>query len=93
MRSLLAVVITMGVLIFVGIGVLVWGIATKMDSGAISARPALTLPAGSKVTHMTGDRKSLALYVTGKDGDKIYFIDPAKGLRAVMPVETAAPQK
>lgn len=88
MRSLLTVVISMGVLILVGVGVLVFGIVTKMDGDTTPTElPALVLPAGSKVEHMTGDSKSIILYVTNKDGDKLYYVHPKKGVRGVMPVQ------
>ena len=77
MRGMIALVTVMTVLLFAGLGLVVYGISTNA-----SLRPKhevmkeLTLPATGNVQHMTPWQSGLALYVSTPKGDYIYFVDP-----------------
>lgn len=76
MRRLKALMAAMTVLIFVGLGLLGYGLV-KLRA-APSGDTAFSLPPGSAVKMMTQYKDGLALYVSAKDGDFIYFYNPRK---------------
>ena len=88
MRGLPLIVGVMTVLIFAGMGLLVYGFAKKgaeLGKGAIPApapvtatfklADSITLPAGAAIQHMSGWKDGLALHVTTEDGEYIYLIN------------------
>ena len=77
MRGMIALVTVMTVLLFAGLGLVVYGISTNA-----SLRPKhetmkeLKLPAVSNIQFMSAWQGGLALYVVSPKGDYIYFVDP-----------------
>lgn len=77
MRGMIALVTVMTILLFAGLGLVVYGISTNA-----SLRPKhetmkeLTLPASASVQHMTQWQNGVALYVTTPKGDYLYLVDP-----------------
>jgi hypothetical protein len=71
----------MGVMIVVGVGVLIWGIATRLD---LSKTPAVegrvALPAGATVLDMTSSGDRLVLRVALPDrSERLIIVDLARG--------------
>lgn len=89
MRALKAVVIIMGVLIFVALGAVVWAILNLETPG--DSRPvadlveelSLGLPAGCEIAGMNLDGERLAVRTAGAPGStdcaRIYIIDVTRG--------------
>lgn len=84
MRVLQAVVIIMAVLIFVGLGLVFYGIARKADPpkadpGTLGATK-LDLPPGARVVDMAGTDGRLVLRVETGDGEqRLYVLDLDSG--------------
>ncbi len=73
-------VIFLGVLIVIGLGILVYGIATKAgklaDGPATVEAASVTLPEGATIVEMTSGEGRLYLHVEGPDaGQSIYIFD------------------
>jgi hypothetical protein len=81
MRKLIALVTVMTALIFAGVGLLVWGLATKIHAPA-AAMSDIVLPAQGRITAIAGYKDGLALHVSARDGEYIYLYDPQKGTPA-----------
>jgi hypothetical protein len=82
MRGLKALVAVMSLLIVAGLGLLAYGVSRQ--KGALVLTPPrsmapLSLPKGSTVWQMTPYDGGLALYVTSREGEYIYFYDPHTG--------------
>jgi Family of unknown function (DUF6476) len=89
MRALKILVVVMGVLIVIGFGVLIAGIASKMSRdrpGASAERPfattALDIPHGARIEAMTAAPNRLILELALPDGERqLVVIDLATGAR------------
>ena len=81
MAALKVLVVVMGVMIVVGVGVLIWGIATRLD--LTKAQPVdgrIALPAGAKVLDMTSSGDRLVLRVVLPDqSERLIIVDLARG--------------
>ncbi len=87
MRGLVILVSTMSLLIVVGLGLVAYGVATKLGSEKLSESPALILPQGSNVTDMTSYKGNIALLVTEKGEKQIYVVNPKTGKALIrMPI-------
>src|SRR5581483_5592572 len=80
MAALKLLVSVMGALIVVGVGVLIWGVATRLDLSRAGFEAKLALPAGAKVVDMTasGDRLVLRL-VLPDAAERLLVVDIAHG--------------
>lgn len=77
MRGMIALVTVMTLLLFVGLGLVVYGIATNASlRPKHEAMKEITLPAVSNIQMMSAWQGGLALYVVSPKGDYIYFVDP-----------------
>lgn len=79
MQGLKALVIFLGVLIVLGLGVLVYGIATKAgklgDAPPTFDEATVTLPAGASVVEMRPDGDRLYLRLSAPGGERILVLD------------------
>lgn len=88
MRGMIALVTVMTVLLFAGLGLLVYGIATNA-----SMRPKteplkeIVLPSVGSIQMMSAWKGGLAIYVVSPDGDSIHFVDPEQGKQLRIPVK------
>ena len=84
MQGLKALVIFLGVLIVLGLGVVVYGIATKVgksdDAPARFSEASVALPAGYEIVEMRPHGERLYLRLEGPDGPRILVLD-ARGRR------------
>ena len=79
MRGIVAIVTGMTLLLFFGMGFLIYAIATKAAPQKLSqARRELALPAAARVQLMAPWRNGVAVYVDSPSGDYLYFVDPAQ---------------
>jgi hypothetical protein len=71
----------MGVLIVVGVGVLAWGLATRLDlSRPMAVDGRVTLPREAKVLDMTASGDRLVLRVALPDNsERLVIVDLARG--------------
>jgi hypothetical protein len=77
MRGMIALVTVMTVLLFAGLGLVVYGISTNASlRPKHEAMKELTLPASANVQHMAPWQNGVALYVTTPKGDYLYLVDP-----------------
>jgi len=94
-RVLKAVVVGLGVLIILGVGALIVGIAVK--GGKVAGKPAsapLLLPQDASIADMAISERQLVLHVTMKDREELMLIDLQSG-RVVsrIPVMRGVPQE
>ena len=79
MRGMIALVTVMTILLFAGLGLVVYGISTNASlRPKHEAMKELALPASANVTHMTQWQNGVALYVTTPKGDYLYLVDPVQ---------------
>jgi hypothetical protein len=77
MRGMIALVTVMTLLLFIGLGLLVYGIATNASlKPKHETLKEITLPSVGSIQMMSAWRGGLALYVVSPKGDAIYFVDP-----------------
>lgn len=89
MRALKILVVVMGVLIVIGFGALIAGIAVKMSrnrSGASVEHPfaatAIDIPPGARIEAMTASQNRLILELALPDGERqLLVVDLATGAR------------
>lgn len=81
MRGVKLLVTVMTLLIFVCMGLLVYGLISKSKTERINnflspkSAPELVLPIGAKVEKMSPWREGLALHVSTPKGEYIYFLN------------------
>jgi len=89
MRGLQLLVIVMTAVLFVGMGLLVYGLATKGGRPAAKS-PAvqeLALPLSSKIEKILPWRDGLALHVTAPKGEYIYLVNPGGTLATTLVIK------
>lgn len=81
MAALKVLVVAMGVLIVLGVGAIVYGIATRLDlSKAAAFDGRVELPQGSRILDMTASGDRLVLRVAVPDGgERLIVVDLARG--------------
>lgn len=93
MRGLQLLIIVMTTMLFVGMGVLAYGLATGGKMGAKATPPAvrdITLPPSSKIEKISPWRDGLALHVTAPKGEYIYLVNPGGGIATTLVVKRSA---
>lgn len=90
MQALKALVIILGILIFVAFGFLAYGVATKFDTGG-DAGPVsgafgesrVAIPAGARILDVTlGSGRIVVRVAKPEGGEALVLIDAATGARA-----------
>ncbi len=77
MRGMIALVTVMTILLFAGLGLVVYGIATNASlKPKHETMKEISLPAGSSIKMMSQWQNGLALYVEAPKGDYLYLVDP-----------------
>ncbi|MBI2236526.1 MAG: hypothetical protein HYU60_06185 [Magnetospirillum sp.] len=90
MRAIKALVIFMGVLLFAGLGLLVYAMSTKArQAGTPTAPPAgtaaefgrveVTVPAGARIEQMVAAGERVVLRLSGTGPERLLVLDPAAG--------------
>ena len=88
MRGMIALVTVMTVLLFAGLGLLVYGIATNASMRPkVEPLQEITLPPVGSIQMMSAWKGGLAMYVVSPKGDEIYFVDPEQGKQMRIPVK------
>ncbi len=82
MRGLQVLITVMTVAIFIGLGLLVYGFATKgaklgMRPPTPAAIQELALPTGGKIERISPWREGLALHITAPKGEYIFLVNPS----------------
>ena len=93
-RLLMAVVIFLGILILIGLGALVVGIAKKMggpSKGGAAPEAALVLPADASIETMEVSGNRLVLRVKTGTGEEIDIVDTEDG-HVVSRIKSAPPE-
>ena len=75
MRAMLALVIGMGVLIFLGVAVIGVTILHRATSGGLAADVLLDEPAGTRIAAISPAGNRLAVLLTGGGLDRIVLLD------------------
>lgn len=78
MKRLVVLVTVMTFLLFAGLVVLIYGLATKLHHKD-KATADIVLPAGSQIQHVSNGDDSVVLHVTEKGAQYLYFYDPITG--------------
>jgi hypothetical protein len=86
MRGTVALVTVMTLMLFAGLGLLAYGVATKMRQDETAAMRELELPAVASVQMMSPWKNGVALYLVTPGGDFLYLVDPAKEKPVRIPV-------
>ena len=95
MRGVKLLVTVMTTLIFICMGLLVYGLISKGKTERINnylspqAAPELVLPLGAKVDKMSSWREGLALHVTTPKGEYIYFLNSSGTLVNTLSIKRA----
>jgi hypothetical protein len=81
MAALKVLVVAMGVLIVLGVGAIVYGIATRLDlSKPVAFDGRVELPAGGRILDMTASGDRLVLRVAMPDGgERLILVDLSRG--------------
>lgn len=92
MKALKTLVIVMGILLAAGMGLLVWGISTRIGGGKTAATaptPATTavdtfdvplvLAEGARIDSVSVAGERVIVRVSGSGGDEILVLDPTAG--------------
>lgn len=87
MKALKALVLGMGVLLVAGLGLLVYGVSTRMGNPPVTAsRPTggfgeveIALPAGARVEQMAIAGERVVLRLSGGGPERVLVLDPASG--------------
>ena len=95
MRGLQVLITVMTVLIFIGLGLLVYGFASK--GAKLGMRPPvpatvqeLKLPTGAKIERISPWREGLALHIAAPKGEYIFLVNPSGTIATKLVIKRAA---
>lgn len=79
MRGVKLAITVMTTLIFIGMGLLIYGVATKSAELGLKAKAPppvqdLALPVGAKIEHMSPWREGMALHLSTPKGEYIFLL-------------------
>lgn len=91
MRGAKILVTVLTLMIFICMGLIVYGLTVKNPFKPVGENMSVTLPHIGDIRMMSGYAGGLALYVVSPEGEWIYFVDPRqKGEAAKVKIERAA---